>query len=203
MDDAELMNRREAIARLTAITGLVAIGAEAFLTGCRPQDSTERTQPFSPAELALLDEIGETIIPATDTPGAKAVGIGTFMATTATACYNDTSYANFRRGLAQIDRASKKRNGRPFVESSPAERTALLNDLDREQRAHTREKAAAEGPHYFRLMKELTLIGFFTSEIGCTKALRYVETPGRFDGNLPYRKGDRAFYYPARRIGVV
>jgi hypothetical protein len=200
VNDAERMNRREALARLAAITGAVAIGAESFLTGCRAPDAANRTQPFSTSELALLDEIGETIIPTTDTPGAKAVGIGGFMATTATECYNDAAYAAFRRGLEQIDSASKKRNGKTFMDSTPAERTALLNDLEREQRAHARDRAPADGPHYFRLMKELTLIGFFTSEIGCTKALRYVEAPGRFDGDLPYKKGDRAFYNPSRRI---
>lgn len=203
MEDPEYMNRREALARLMAITGTVAIGAELFLTGCRASEASKRTVPLTAAEAALLDEIGETIIPETDTPGAKAAGVGPFMAATAKDCYDDASYASFRGGLAKIDDASRKRNGKSFVESSPSERTALLNELDREQRAYTREKAAADGPHYFRLMKELTLIGFFTSEIGTTKALRYVETPGHFDGNLPYRKGDRAFYYPARRIGLV
>jgi len=197
------MNRREALARLTAITGAVAIGAELFLTGCRTSDATKRTTPFSVAELALLDEIGETIIPTTETPGAKAVGIGRFMATTATECYNDTSYAAFRSGLKRLDAASKKRHGKTFMASTPAERTALLSDLDREQRKYALDKAQPDGPHYFRLMKELTLIGYFTSEIGCTKALRYVEAPGHYDGNLPYKKGDRAFYNPSRRIGFA
>ena len=203
MEDAGLMNRREALSRLALITGSVAIGAELFLTGCRSPDAAKRTQPFSPTELALLDEIGETILPATETPGAKAVGIGAFMATTATECYNDAAYAAFRNGLQRIDAACKKLNGKSFMESTPGERTALLNDLEREQRAYGRERARAEGPHYFRLMRELTLIGYFTSEIGCTKALRYVEAPGYFDGDLPYKKGDRAFYNPSRRIGFA
>jgi hypothetical protein len=43
------------------------------------------------------------------------------------------------------------------------------------------------------MMKELTMLGYFTSEIGCTQARRYVETPGHYDGNLPYKKGDKAF----------
>jgi hypothetical protein len=199
MEDAVRMNRREAIARLTAITGTVAVCADLFLTGCRVPDADRRT-PFSTPELALLDEIGETIIPATDTPGAKAVGIGQFMATTATACYVDTSYSAFRKGVEKIDSASKKRHGRSFMDSTPAERTSLLNELDAQQRKYTPAQAQAEGPHYFRLMKELTLIGYFTSEIGCTKALRYVEAPGSFDGNLPYKKGDKGFFNPSRRL---
>jgi hypothetical protein len=199
--DTDLLNRREALARLMAITGSVAIGAEFFLTGCRAPDAANRTEPFSAADLALLDEIGETIIPTTDTPGAKAVGIGQFMATTATECYNDVAYSAFRTGLAKIDLASQKRTGKTFLQSSPAERTALLNELQREQEKYRLERAQADGPHYFRLMRELTLVGYFTSEIGCTKALRYVEAPGFYDGNLAYKKGDRGFYNPSRRIG--
>ena len=195
-----IMNRREALARLVAITGTMAIGGELFLSGCRAPDAAKRTEPLSAADLALLDEIAETIIPATDTPGAKAAGVGAFMAMTAKDCYDDAAYASFRSGLEKIDAASQKRNGKSFIGSTPAERTALLNDLDREQRKYLREKPRTDAPHYFRLMKELTLVGYFTSEIGCTKALRYVESPGSYDGNLSYRKGDRAFYNPSRRL---
>ncbi|MEO5814759.1 MAG: gluconate 2-dehydrogenase subunit 3 family protein [Gemmatimonadaceae bacterium] len=202
MEDPVLINRREAIARLMAITGTVVIGSELFLTGCRAPEAAKRTAPFTAAEIALLDEIGETIIPTTDTPGAKAAAIGRFIAATATDCYDDASFASLRGGLTKIDTASRKKHGKTFMESTPAERTALANELEVEQRKYAKEKARTEPQHYFRLMKELTLIGYFTSEIGATKALRYVESPGSYDGNLPYKKGDRAFYNPSRRIGL-
>jgi hypothetical protein len=195
------MNRRDALARMIAITGTMAIGGELFLSGCRVPEAEKRTVPFSPADLALMDEIAETIIPTTNTPGAKAAGVGAFMAMMSHDCYDDNSFGSFRGGLAKLDAASRKHHGKSFMESSPVERTALLNELDREQREHTRTRTAAEAPHYFRLMKELTLIGYFSSEIGCTKALRYVESPGSYDGNAPYKKGDRAWYDPSRRIG--
>jgi hypothetical protein len=201
-DDPVTMNRREALARLMAITGTVAIGAELFLSGCHSPDAKRRTEPFTAAELALLDEIAETIIPTTDSPGAKAAGVGPFMATTATQCYDDPAYASFRSGLERIDAACRKRHGKSFMDSTPNDRSALLNDLDREQLDYTRKQPSDEPPHYFRLMKELTLVGYFTSEIGCTKALRYVESPGSYDGNLPYARGDRAFYNPTRRINI-
>jgi len=201
MEDVTIINRREALARLLAITGTVAIGAELFLTGCHAPSAKKRTEPVSAADQAKLDEIAETIIPTTDTPGAKAAHVGAFMIATATACYDDPAYASFRAGIDDIDKASHKHHGKTFMESSAAERTALLNELDREQRKQTREKSS-DAPHYFRLMKELTLMGYFTSEIGCTKALRYVESPGSYDGNLPYKKGDRAFFNPTRRLSV-
>ena len=67
-----MMDRRAAIARLLTITGTLAIGADAFLSGCS-RATPARQRAFSPADVALMDEIGDTIIPATDTPGAKAV----------------------------------------------------------------------------------------------------------------------------------
>jgi len=196
-----MMNRREAVARMIAITGTMAVGAELFLSGCRAPEAETRTVAFSPADIALMDEIAETIIPTTDTPGAKAAKVGAFMAMMSHDCYDDASFGSLRGGLAKIDGASKKHHGKSFMESTPEERTALLNQLDAEQRTHSQNRSAGEPFHYFRLMKELTLIGYFSSEIGATKALRYVETPGSYDGNAPYKKGDRAWYNPSRRIG--
>ncbi len=79
------------------------------------------------------------------------------------------------------------------MESSTQDRASLLIKLDGEQKAYTETKKPEDPSHYFRMMKELTLLGFFTSEIGSTKALRYIETPGSFDGDVPYKKGDRAW----------
>jgi hypothetical protein len=69
----------------------------------------------------------------------------------------------------------------------------LLVKLDQEQKDYMKNKKDADPSHYFRMMKELTLLGYFTSEIGCTQARRYVETPGKFEGCIPYKKGDKAF----------
>ena len=83
-----------------------------------------------------------------------------------------------------------RRNG----DCSTASRTAFLNELDREQKAYTDKKTSDQPPHYFRMMKELTILGYFSSEIGCTQAVRFIEVPGRYDGAAPYKKGDRAFF---------
>jgi hypothetical protein len=193
------MNRREAIARVAAMTGTVMFGAEFLLTGCSPRGAEKRA-PFTPQDLSLMEEIAETILPATETPGAKAAGVGAFMAMMAQDGYDDATFDVFRKGLTQIDRASRKHHGRKFMESSPSERTAFLTELDRTAWNHSREKSRDEPPHYFRLMKELTLIGFFTSEIGSTQALRYSAIPGAYDGNAPYKKGEPSWVNPTRRF---
>ncbi|HWJ29855.1 MAG TPA: gluconate 2-dehydrogenase subunit 3 family protein, partial [Flavisolibacter sp.] len=58
---------------------------------------------------------------------------------------------------------------------------------------YMKKKKPEDASHYFRMMKELTLLGYFTSKIGCTQARRYVAVPGKFEGCVPYKKGDKAW----------
>jgi len=188
-DPRPLLNRREAITRLAMLLGGTIVGAQVFLRG-ESLAGKSAGPGFSPADIALLDEIGDTIIPPTHTPGAKATGIGAFMAQLVQDCYDEEHQAIFQDGLVKLEAACVRQNGKSFLQSSPAERTALLNSLD----AAARQK---QNPvHYFRMLKELTVLGYFTSEIGCSQALRFVETPGSYDGSAPYKKGDRAWFSP-------
>ncbi len=190
--DPAAISRREAVRRIALLLGGAMVGSQAYLSG---QPVPGKASPgFTQGELALMDEIGETIIPATDIPGAKAAGIGAFMAMMVTDCYDDRHHAAFREGLSGIEAAARERCRKPFLECSREERTALANALDAEQRADQGKRGKDATPHYFRMMKELSVLGFFSSEIGCTRALRYIEVPGSFNGNYPYRKGDRAWF---------
>lgn len=187
------MNRREAVWRIALLMGGAMVGSQVLLSGQTLAD-TKSSPGFSPDELALLDGIGDTIIPETQIPGAKAVQIGAFMAMMVTDCYSDQQHAAFREGLARIDAAANARFGRAFLQCTPGQRTDLANALDAEQRAQFAKKAKDEPAHYFRMMKELTVLGYFSSEIGCTQAVRYVEVPGAFHGDVPYKKGDPAWF---------
>jgi hypothetical protein len=187
------MNRREAVRRIALLMGGAMVGSEFILSG-QAVPGKWPAAGFSDADKALLDEIGETIIPATDIPGAKAAKIGAFMAMMVTDCYNDNQHAAFLLGLRKIDDACRAKYGTSFMDSTPAQRTELANGLDAEQRAYNRTKPQAAPAHYFRMMKELTILGYFSSEIGCTQAVKYVEVPGSYNGDYPYKKGDRAWY---------
>jgi hypothetical protein len=191
--NAPLLTRREAVARLALAMGVPLLGLDAFVRGA-PPEGRGSDPAYSPEDLMLMDEVGDTIIPATDTPGAKATGIGAFMAMMVRDCCDDRQQAAFRAGLAAIDAAAKARFGTGFVAASPAQRTELLADLDRQARGPQAQDPAAHAG--FRLIKQLTLVGYFTSEIGATKALRYVESPGSLDGNVPYKAGERAWFTP-------
>lgn len=179
--------RREAILRLATLIGAAVAGPRLHAANF----TLAGEHGFSASEIALLDEIGDTIIPSTDVPGAKATGIGAFMAMMVNHCHEAAEQAVFKAGLRTLAATFRARFGTEFTQGSSAQRIALLAELDREQLAHTATRPRNEPPHSFRLMKELTLLGYFTSEIGATQALRYEEVPGRFNGNAPYRKGDR------------
>lgn len=79
------------------------------------------------------------------------------------------------------------------MDSSPDQRKALLTDIDKEAKEYAKTAKGDDPKHYFRMMKELTLLGYFTSEPGATQALRYVPVPGKYEGCIDYKKGDRAW----------
>jgi hypothetical protein len=184
------MNRREAVQHISILLGGSLVGAGNFLSGCRSQDKTGR---FTSDDIAYLDEIAETILPATSTPGAKAARTGEFMAIMVNECYDDKEQQLFLDGMKEINDLSEKQYGSSFVKIDPRQKHDLLLQLDKEQKNFMKNKKEEQKPHYFRMMKELALLGYFTSEPGCTKAKRYVAVPGKFEGCIPYKKGDKAF----------
>ena len=246
----DAIGRREAIRRVTTILGGVAlIGGGGLMAACErarsvPADSAAAAAgPFTATDVAYLDEIADTILPDTATPGAKAAKTGAFMALMVTDGYDAREQRIFRAGMQALDDRSRKANGKSFVESTPAQRLTLLQTVDQEQKSYsdsvqaarkahsgtpaTTAPAPAAAPakpattaapdqsaqnatatpdagapgaitadspaHYFRMMKELALLGYFTSEIGYTKAMRYVESPGRFDPCASYAPGEKAW----------
>jgi hypothetical protein len=108
-------------------------------------------------------------------------------------CYTADDQKIFTKGLKDLNDASDKKFGKKFLEATPQQRTELLTELDKEQKDYTKTKKPEDPNHYFRMLKELTLLGFFTSKPGATQALRYIAVPGKYDGNLPYKKGDKAW----------
>lgn len=183
------MNRRELLRLIAASTGTAMIGGAAvtLLSGCATKPATSLI--FSPDNIALLDEIAETILPRTDTPGAKDAKVGEFMKVYVADCYTLEDQATFHKGLVTFEEQCQATYQRNFAALQPAEREAFVNKLDLDSRA----SAAAGKPTYFTMIKQLTLFGFFTSEVGGTQVLKYVAVPGRYDGEMPYKPGDGAW----------
>jgi hypothetical protein len=198
-DPVRQLNRREAIRYVSAILGGVAFTGGAGLLAALETASAAGSNTagdFTAEQIAFLDEVADTILPATKTPGAKAAKVGAFMALMVSDGYGPEERKVFRDGMQQVDRAMRDQAQISFVQATPEQRLALLVALDRDAkrfmdaRDATPNKTQNKPVHYFRMMKELTLLGYFTSEIGCTRAQRYVETPGRFDPCVPYSLGE-------------
>ncbi len=190
------MNRREAIARVSLLLGGTILGAEVFLSGCHnapEQNIGGAGTNFSNDDIAFLDEIGETILPATDTPGAKDAKIGDFMARIVKDCYTQDDQKIFVTGMKTLNDVCKQKNGKSFLDCTPQQRHDYLVGLDKEQKDEQAKKKAGDPTHYFRMMKELTLWGYFTSLPGATKNLKYVEIPAKWEGCIDYKKGDPAW----------
>jgi len=181
------MERRELLKLIASATGMAMIGMPGAVLSYGNIPLAPAGNAFSAAEVAALDEIAETIIPRTNTPGAKDAGVGLFMAQYVTDCYTAEQQATFRAGLADIDARTQGR----FMSMTPAARTELLSTLDAEAKA--RAAGDSKQPHYFTMFKQLVLFSFFTSEVGATQVLRYVAVPGYYDGDMAYEPGTPAW----------
>jgi hypothetical protein len=196
-----LLNRREAIRFTSALLGGLFAGGGALLTALEDASASDAAIPgdFTAEQIAFLDEIAETILPATQTPGAKAAKTGAFVALMVTDAYSPAEQRVFRDGMHEIQATMKREHGTSFMQATPEQRLALLTTLDQDaKRVMDARKPEQTGDavvpaHYFRMMKELALLGFFTSEIGYTQVQRYAETPGRFDPCIPYSVGQPAW----------
>ena len=176
------MQRREALQMVAVLMGGTVIGADAFLSGCKTPARKEGL--FYDTDAALMDEIGETILPAgPGVPGAKEAKIGDFMKVIVTDCYTPEDQDTFTKGLQALW-------DQKFIDLTTAQRHDLLVRLDKEARD---PKYNDKNQHYFKMMKQLTIWGYFSSEPGATVACRYIETPGHYDGDVPYKKGDKAW----------
>jgi hypothetical protein len=143
------------------------------------------------ADEILIDELADVIIPTTDTPGAKAAGVGPFLVKFVVDCVPAKEQELFRQGLADFEKSARGMTGKSFSEASTEEKIRLVTAL--EAKSMKDDKKLNEDSFYY-MFKRLTFMAYFTSEIGCSQALRYEPIPGRYDGAYPYKKGEKAFY---------
>ena len=179
------MHRRELIQLIAAATGCAFVGRDALWAAGDPQARL----PYSDADVQFLDDVAETILPTTDTPGARDAAVGPFMARYSAACYPPEHIALLKSGLLDIDAQMQVLHGKGFRQADQQAKISMLTQIDREAKERARladAKTRDDSPHYFTLMKQLTLYGFFTSEPGATRVVRYRPVPGRYKGCIPY-----------------
>lgn len=188
------MDRREAISRVTLLLGgaLTTSGLGAFADVLRPElTGTIHIKSIASNE-ALIAEIADTFIPdSKDVPGAKAAGLGPFIVMMMQDCYTADIQSHFQEGLAKVEEVSQSRFNRSFTSLTLQEREEIFGIFKAEAESQRKTKIAPS--HFFQIMAELTYLGYYTSEIGATKALRYVHIPGKYVACMPLEPGQKAW----------
>ncbi|HEV2115136.1 MAG TPA: gluconate 2-dehydrogenase subunit 3 family protein [Terriglobales bacterium] len=183
------MKRRDALKLIAGAAALPALYSENLLALGREIHQqlgpTAALRTLNPHQDATVSAIAEMIIPATDTPGAKGARVNEFIDLILTDWCSPANCQRFLQGLADVDDRSSKMFGKEFVECDPQQQTELLTALDEEltelREANVRGRHHASPVHretetpvernFFYMMKRLTLIGYYTSEIGWTQEL--------------------------------
>jgi Gluconate 2-dehydrogenase subunit 3 len=197
------MDRREAIKRAALLVGGTVLLPDVLKAWNNPTVIENMAFRLTANQDALIAEIAETIIPTTSTPGAKAAGVPDFIKKMLADCYEKKITTDVLKDMDKFEADCVAKYGKSFVSMSAAEKIEALKVAEKDGIANKdkyKKEAASWGTStlmppnpFFLVMKELTVIGYFTSEIGCTQALRYEPVPGRYDGSAPYKKGDKAW----------
>ena len=191
---SQAIDRREALGRVALLLG-GALSAPALMGALR--ETTGRAwaaappgapRTLNPAQLECVATAADHIVPETDTPGARAAGVHHFIDTLLTDHYPATERDRFVAGLTRLDERARSAKGSAFAECAPDQRVAWLTELD--TRAYGPD--AGDDGWFFRRLKELTLVGYYTSEIGASQEL-HVSPFGTFRGDIPYASVGRAW----------
>jgi len=176
------MERRDAIARVALLIGgtLSAGTLATVLEGCKSGGDSTAGKNFAitPEHGEMIGEIAEIILPKTSTPGAKEAKVPELIQFMLKECYKEDQQKSFFAGLDKLNQGA---NGN-FMKASAEQKLALLKAED----------SAKEKSEFWKTMKDLTVLGYFTSEPGATKAAAYLEVPGKYEG-IKLQKGQKVW----------
>jgi len=177
------MNRREVLLLLAGTTALpdqlLAIGRTVHQ---RVRAGTLRA--LNPHQNETVATIVELIIPPTDTPGAREAGVPAFIDVMLADWADDDQRRLFTAGLAGVDEQARGLFAKDFITCSAAQQTQILTDLDAEL-ARLRDTNNDTSKNFFHGLKWLTLMGYYTSEVGATAEQHYRVVPGRYEPCYP------------------
>jgi gluconate 2-dehydrogenase gamma chain len=195
------MNRREALIRVAALMGGTLSAAallaleRVYAAGNGPAAGANNGAPAPPtlnaSQKATVSAVVNVMIPRTDTPGALDVGVPALIDLMLRDVYTQSDRDRYLTGLADLDAAASSETGQKFVTLESKQQLALVRKFHDAAVAEERQQRSAhahlERP-FILMTKELTLLGFFTSEVGATQVLQYVAVPGSYHGCLPLEK---------------
>lgn len=178
----EQIKRREALKRAAWIMGgtLSAPVLAGVLKGCTPKpELTWQPTFFDEKQARLVMQIAEGILPETDTPGAKALGVPGFIEEMVSKVFGPADRDEFMKGLADFDLACDQQMGDDFVSLNGEEQSDFLNQKNKEM------QAGGDNTRFFRTIKQLTVVGYCTTEVGATQVLQYQPIPVNYNGCVP------------------
>ncbi len=179
------MNRREALKRLALLSGgaLSLSTVSGILGGCRANGDGGSLQTLSQDQFELVAQMADLIIPPTETPGAKAAGVQNFVDHMLTNWNTEEEKEHFLEGLDYVDEVSEDNYDSGFMELNDQQQTEVLKLLEQEANDNP---TSGELKPFFKMMKEYTIVGYYTSEIGADEELQDDTVPGYYDACLPY-----------------
>lgn len=182
-----IINRREALRRTALMLG-GAISAPTilgFLSGCSASSSAT-AKNFSPEQIKFLGQVSEIMIPETDTPGALEVGVPQFMDDMIFTIWEEEDRNDFITKMTEFQNKAEQELGKPFTEASAQEQKDFIY---KEHEAVFGGNVDWNGPRPFMwLMKENTIAGYFSSEVGMTQVLQYTQVPGYYSGCITFEE---------------
>ena len=175
------MNRREALKAAGLIAGGAFLASDAILAACRGETRARSTSRLLDAnQESLAEEIADTLLPTTaSSPGARAAGVGAAMNLIVSDCYKAADREQVLSGLETFRTTCRSKRGKDFVDLTRTDREAFVRNVANEK--------------WFGPVRELALGAYFSSELGMTKALRYVLVPGKYVGCMPLEPGQPAW----------
>lgn len=188
------MNRRKAITRII----LSGTGVGLLFAGYKWYDWNKTPDlAYTEHHKELITALAETIIPATDTPGAREAGVGDYIIIMIRDCTDRMSMNKFIDGLKELQHHCQSRFSKPYEQCSAADRQTVLQHFEEKARPFNNLVGKAEnmflGSPFFTTLKKYTVQGYCTSEAGATRGLAYLYIPGSLHGCTPMQPGQKAW----------
>jgi hypothetical protein len=180
------MDRREALKKAAWVMGgtLSAPAILGVLNGCAAKPTIDWIPSFFTEDQGILiSQVAGIIIPKTDTDGAIEVGVPGFIDQLVGETYKKEDQESFIKELEEFALAASDKYGDPFIDLDPEKQTEWV--YAQHQKAVQDDKSWR--PFILKL-KELTMLGYFTSEVGATQVLRYDPVPGAYHGCIPFEE---------------
>lgn len=192
------MQRREALRSVAFLLGgaISATSMGVLFESFTLPESEKNHVFFTADQERILAEFADIIIPTTkSSAGAKAAGLGKFIPMMLRDCYPATMQRAFADGLKDMEAKSLRDFNKEFLALTVAERTKLVGDLRTDTIAQKKTDKAnkKKDDYFFIIARDLTLLGYFSSEIGCTQAREYIAIPGKYDGAFPLKPGQKSW----------